>query len=88
MSRVRAVPTLSATQDQTITITPCAVPTTTVPTTAPVTTAPPTTPSVAGDGTLPATGSNSEVPPYLGLLVLGAGSLLVIVAARRRATHT
>jgi hypothetical protein len=84
------VPTLSATQDQTIVITPCAVvTTTTTPTTAaPVTTVPTTEPSVAPGATLPPTGSNSGSPLYLGLVVLAAGALLVIVAARRRASHT
>jgi hypothetical protein len=86
------VPTLSATQPQSITITPCAVTTTTTTTTpttaAPVTTVPTTTPSVAPGATLPPTGSDSGSPLYLGLVILGAGSVLVIVAARRRATHT
>jgi len=83
------VPTLSATQAQTIVITPCAVvTTTTTPTTpAPVTTVPTTMPSVAPGATLPPTGSDSGSPLYLGLLILGAGSFLVIVTARRRASR-
>jgi hypothetical protein len=77
-------PGLSATQDQTITIAPdCAVPTTPgAPTTAPV------APSVGPGGTLPATGSNSKRPVYVGLVVVGVGALLLIVTARRRARPT
>jgi hypothetical protein len=89
-------PTLTAAQDQTITITPCEAPTT-VPPTEPPTAAPTTVPGVATSvpgvlptmpGTLPPTGSDSYVPIYLGLAVLALGSLSVIITTRRRARRT
>jgi hypothetical protein len=82
-------PTLTATQDQTITITPCAAPTTPPPRTEPPTVAPPPTPpSVAPTGELPPTGSASSVPLDLGLVMLALGAVAVIITTRRRASRT
>jgi hypothetical protein len=84
-------PTLTATQPQTITITPCAAATTTVPPTEPPSTAAPTTaPSVAPTmpATLPPTGSESRAPLYVGAVLFVLGALVVTVTTRRRARQS
>jgi LPXTG-motif cell wall-anchored protein len=83
-------PPLSAAQDQTITITPCAAPPTTTPPTEPPTAAPTTTPSVAPTeaGTLPATGSSSGAPLYVGIVLFVLGAFVVTVTTRRRANRS
>ena len=93
-------PALTATQPQTITITPCASPhhahhthhthhtTVAPPTASPTGAPPPTDPGVAPIAELPATGSDSSAPVYLGLVVLALGSLAVIITTRRRAGRT
>jgi hypothetical protein len=83
-------PNLTASQPQTITITPCAAPTTTVPPTEPPTAAPTTAPSVAPTmpATLPPTGSDSSAPLYVGAVLFVLGALVVTVTTRRRARHS
>jgi Putative Ig domain/Right handed beta helix region len=88
-----SAPTLSATQAQTITIVancaPESTPTTEPPATEPPTAAPTSAPSVVPTmGELPPTGADSSMPLYIGLAVLGLGSLIVIVTTRRRARHS